>query len=375
MISGTFYIFTYGCQMNKNDSELMAGILTEECLLQQTDKADQADYLIFNSCAVRENAETRVFGRIREFAGRRKKQKSSQKIILAGCIPQYEKNNIFKKHPYIDYIVGVNSIEFLPQLLSSNTERISLSVNKDTNFVFKNILRDSRKQAWIPIMFGCDNFCSYCIVPYTRGREKSRKKEDIFKEIESLHSSKYTEIFLLGQNVNSYGKNLYMDYDFTDLLTDIHKYSHISKIDFLTSHPKDISEKLIRIIAKSPKINKEIHFPLQAGDNEILKKMNRGYSYEQYKNLVLLIKKIIPDVKISTDLIVGFPGETEKQFQNTVKAVQELGFYRVNTAAFSPRKGTKAAEMDKQIDEKTRHTRLLLLQKAVDEYAFSKNTG
>ncbi|OGI10689.1 MAG: tRNA (N6-isopentenyl adenosine(37)-C2)-methylthiotransferase MiaB [Candidatus Margulisbacteria bacterium GWF2_35_9] len=375
MAKKSFYIFTYGCQMNKNDSEIMAGMLINECNYDQSAKPDKADILIFNTCAVRNKAEQRAFSRIREFNGLRKKNKSQQLLILAGCIPQYEKENIFKEFPYLDLVIGTNTLEFLPQYLLNKQAKntIKIEESKNTKQSATQILRSSKDQAWIPIMYGCNNFCSYCIVPHTRGREVSRKKEEILTEIEKLKAGSYKEIVLLGQNVNSYGANLYTDYDFADLLEDVHRFDFLKTINFLTSHPKDISLKLIQTIARLPQIGREIHFPLQAGDDEILQKMNRGYTFNDYKKLTLLIQKWIPDAKISTDLIVGFPGETDDQFKNTIKAVKELGFFRVNTAAYSPRKGTAAASMENQHSEKIKHERLLLLLEAVSKYAFNKD--
>jgi len=361
--------------MNKNDSEIMAGILTNECNYVEIEKPDIADVLIFNTCAIRNKAEQRAFSRIREFNAIRKKNKTNQLLILAGCIPQYEKENIFKDFPYLDLVIGTNTLEFLPQFLNNDQDKqtINIQESKDTKHTSKQILRNSRNQAWIPITYGCNNFCTYCIVPHTRGREVSQKKEEILNEIAALKNSKYKEIVLLGQNVNSYGAGLYTDYDFADLLADVHAFDFLDKIDFLTSHPKDISLKLIKTISKLPRIGREIHFPIQAGDDEILKRMNRGYTSNDYKKLVQLIREWIPDAKISTDLIVGFPGETDEQFQNTIKVVKDLGFSRINTAAYSPRKGTAAAEMKDQISDKLKHERLLILQETVQKYAFNKD--
>lgn len=365
----TFYIFTYGCQMNKNDSEILAGLLSEEMDFSLAENPDDANVLIFNSCAVRRKAETRLFSRIQEFASLRKKHNRDQIIVLAGCVPQYEKEDIKERIPFVDYFIGPNSIDSLPKLLKSTIKSaLLLNNNRNLEVAYDTTMRSKTDQAWISIMYGCNNFCSYCIVPYTRGREVSRPKENIFKEIKSLPNS-YKKIILLGQNVNSYGKGLYDNYDFADLLNDISKLENIQWLSFLTSHPKDISEKLIKTIANITKCDKEIHFPIQSGDNEILKLMNRGYSREQYYSIVKILRTYIPDIKISTDLIVGFPGETEEQFQNTINAVKELNFYRINTAAYSPRKGTKAESMSPQLSEELKHKRLLELQSIVDIYA------
>lgn len=335
-----------------------------------------ADILIFNSCAVRATAENRLFARIQELAGRRRKAKRPVTMVLAGCIPQYEKESIIKEHPYIDFVVGANSLEFLPELLlhdgrhDSSFPRIKISDNKDTTLININPKRTPLDQAFVPIMFGCDNFCSYCIVPFTRGREVSRTKQSILEEIHALAGSSFQKVLLLGQNVNSYGQGLYADYDFADLLQEIHSLSFINKIDFLTSHPKDMSDKLIATIAELPKMGKEIHVPLQAGDDIILKAMNRGYRYADYVQLVSKIRKTIPSAHISTDIIVGFPGETQKQFEASINAVKTLGFHRVISSAYSPRKGTTAANMSDQIKDSVKRTRLLELQRVVQEYSF-----
>ena len=373
IVPNSFHIFTYGCQMNKNDSEIMAGILIHDVGMVECEDPEKASLLIFNTCAVRANAENRALARLREFNGKRKKNKLSQKLVLAGCVPQYEQAEILKKLPFLDFVIGTNTLEYLPQLLAEKTSssRILLEPNKDASKSAQHVYRESRHHSWIPIMYGCDNYCSYCIVPYTRGRETSRPKEEILKEVEALKDTNYHEVMLLGQNVNSYGKQLYSDYDFADLLAEVAQFEHITMIDFLTSHPKDITDKLIEVIATTPKIGREIHFPLQAGDNEILAQMNRGYTYEAYKALVEKIRSRIPEARIATDIIVGFPGETEEQFQNSIRAIQEIKFHRVISSAYSPRKGTAAASMTNQIDEKTKHRRLLELQAVVKQFAFS----
>ncbi len=361
--------------MNKNDSEQMTSLMLQNDQYVEAKSLENADILIFNSCAVRETAENRMFARMKDLVGRRKKAKKAVTLVLAGCVPQYEKESLLKAHPYIDIIVGANSMEYLPSLLDHNsqTPQIMIKKNKDTSIIKSSPKRTPFDQAFIPIMFGCDNFCSYCIVPYTRGREVSRTKESILEEINALAGSGYKKLLLLGQNVNSYGQSLYSHYDFADLLVDIHETPFIDEIDFMTSHPKDMSDKLISTLARLPKMGKEIHCPLQAGDDELLLAMNRHYSVADYIKLVTKIRKEIPDALISTDLIVGFPGETEAQFQNTVHAVKTLGFHRVIAASYSPRKGTAAANLPNQIAEKTKKRRLLELQKAVQQYAFGKH--
>ncbi len=361
--------------MNKNDSEQMTTLMLQDDQYIESESLADADILIFNSCAVREMAENRMYARMKDLVGRRKKAKKDLTLVLAGCIPQYEKESLLKAHPYIDVIIGANSIEYLPALLGHNTQtpRIKITENKDPAIIKANPKRTPFDQAFIPIMFGCDNFCSYCIVPYTRGREVSRTKESILEEINALEGSGYKKLLLLGQNVNSYGHNLYEDYSFADLLVDIHRIPFIEKIDFMTSHPKDMSDKLISTLADLPKMGKEIHCPLQAGDNEILRDMNRHYTVEDFTLLVEKIRKAIPNALISTDLIVGFPGESEAQFQNTIKVVKTLGFHRVIAAAYSPRKGTAAVDLPDQIEDTVKKRRLSDLQKIVQQYAFGKH--
>lgn len=370
-----FYIFTFGCQMNKSDSEILTGILLAFGYLP-VDDPNLANILIFNTCAVRDNAENRAFSRMREFNSLRKKNNKQQVIVVTGCVPQYEKDELLKKYPFIDIVVGANSYEYLVEILkdwSKNQEPvIKLEENKDVLSRVEHIERDKHfDQAFLPIMYGCDNYCSYCIVPYTRGHEVSRKKEDIFDTLEQIGKSGYKKVLLLGQNVNSYGKGLYLDYFFPNLLQDVlERFSWIEQLDFLTSHPKDITEELIEVIARNSKIGREIHFPIQHGDNRILKLMNRGYTVEQYKEKVKSLRAKVAGVKISTDLIVGFPSETEAEFNNMLEVVKEIGFFRVNTAAYSPRKGTKAANMKEQIDTSIKKTRLNKLNEIIKAFAF-----
>lgn len=371
----SFHILTFGCQMNKSDSEILSGSLLSAGYVS-IDDPHLSNILIFNTCAVRGNAENRAFARMREFNSLRKKKNRDQLIVVSGCVPQYEKDELLKKYPFIDIIVGANSYEYLLEILSEWNKKkgavIKLIDDKDPEKPIKHIERDKNfDQAFLPIMYGCNNFCSYCIVPFTRGREVSRTKEDIFLSIEELLTLSYKKLLLLGQNVNSYGQGLYEDYDFADLLQDILlKFDWLEKVDFLTSHPKDITDKLIEVIAKNNKIGREIHFPIQHGDERILKLMNRGYTVQQYKEKVRKLREKVPGVRISTDLIVGFPGETEEEFTNMVNIVKELGFFRVISAVYSPRKGTKAAEMSEQVDIKIKKRRLSELNQAVKDYAF-----
>lgn len=393
----SYFIYTYGCQMNKNDSEIVSSIL-EGLGYTPAESYKDADLILLNTCSVREKAELKAYGRLGELKYFKETSKPDLIIGIIGCMPQYQKEEVFKKAPYVDFVIGTLNVYHLPQILErikqgerqvieildnrgqrsevrSFVSRVPGHVPRATSHElldkydnWTNPKRQSKYQAWISIMYGCDNFCSYCIVPYTRGREISRPKEEIFDEIKNLNNNIYKDIVLLGQNVNSYGKNLYKDYDFSNLLIDICKVENIENIEFLTSHPKDMSDKLIETISKNKKIKQSIHLPLQSGDNYILKMMNRGYTYEDYKNLYNKIIKIMPDAEISTDLIAGFPGETDEMFQNTINAVKELKFSRVNTAAFSPRPKTKAENMPNQLPKPVRYKRLQELMKTTDHF-------
>jgi len=321
-----YYIVTYGCQMNESDSERLAVKLEKEKYLP-TKGINSADLVVINVCSVRQSAVNRVYSKIKKI--RQENQKA--KIILTGCLLKKDYQRFEQLADGIWPIVGLG----------------------------QKVKRLAQKEALIPIMTGCNNFCSYCAVPYTRGREKSRPAREIFREIESLVTRGQRKIMLLGQNVNSYqsGKT-----DFPKLLEKISQIEGNFEIRFMTSHPKDFSDELIEVIAQSKKISREIHLPVQSGDNQILKKMNRGYTVSQYKNLIKKIRKTIPNVKISTDLIVGFPTETEKQFQSTVKLAKEMNFFQIYAAAYSPRSGAAAAKLKDDVgsQEKKRRKKVIL---------------
>lgn len=341
-MKGFYHIVTFGCQMNKNDSEHIAGMLTLDGY-QPCKEPAAANILVFNTCAVRDRAERRVYGQVAHYGAMRKKQQLNMKIFLAGCMPAYKKAELKKELPYLDGFIEIEEARQYPAL------------------------RQESSTAWISIMYGCNNFCSYCIVPYTRGREKSRSEQDIIEEIGQLELAKYDYLCLLGQNVNSYcGQNG----GFPALLARIIKeFPVLRRIGFLTSHPKDMSEELIELISSEPKIDRELHFPIQHMNNRILKLMNRGYTYEQYVELVEKIRARVPNVKISTDLIVGFPSETEEEFRELLTGVQKIGFYRVITAAYSIRSGTKAADLPGMLDEETKNRRLKELNAVVKNKA------
>jgi len=341
-MSKTYHIITFGCQMNKNDSEHIAGMF-EFNGYKHAEKTEDANIVIFNTCSVRDKAERRVYGQLAALEHLRKQKNLDLEIYLAGCMPAYDQKNILSKAPYIKGFIDLEEARGYPAK------------------------RASAQQAWISIMYGCNNFCSYCIVPFTRGKERFRPSEKILKEISQVDSSRYPELMLLGQNVNSYKDK---GRTFAQLLEKIClDFPVFKKISFLTSHPKDISPSLIESIAKYSQIDRELHFPLQAGSDHILKLMNRKYTFRHYQEIVARLRNSIPDIKISTDLIVGFPGETEADFQETVRAVKELGFYRINTAAYSARKGTKAESFSEQVTETVKKKRLNLLNQTVKTFA------
>ncbi len=325
-----YHIITYGCQMNESDSERLAAKL-ENKNYKFAEKIETADLIVINICSVRQSAIDRVYSKIKKI----RSINSKAKIVLTGCILQKDKKQ-FKEQ--VDEISPI------------------ISFKAETKYLPRTRQGKLLQYAFVPIMTGCNNFCSYCAVPYTRGREKSRPADEIIKEIKKLIKKRYEEITLLGQNVNSY------EFGFPQLLKSISQIQGKFKIKFMTSHPKDMSNELIKTIAENKKISKEIHLPIQSGDNTILKKMNRGYTVGDYKKLIKKIYKAIPRATISTDIIVGFPGETKKQFENTVKLVKKMNFKQIYTAIYSPRFGTVASKLKDDIpaDEKKRRKRVIL---------------
>ncbi|WP_339063132.1 tRNA (N6-isopentenyl adenosine(37)-C2)-methylthiotransferase MiaB [Tepidibacillus marianensis] len=374
---GKFYMIkTYGCQMNSHDSETMAGIL-EEMGYQPTDEEGSADVILFNTCAIRENAEDKVFGEL----GRLKHLKLEKPDIIlgvAGCMSQEEKvvNRILRSYHHVDLIFGTHNIHRIPTLLRDalfNKEKVIEVWSKEGDVIehLPKVRQDGLK-AWVNIMYGCDKFCTYCIVPYTRGKERSRKPEDVIAEVRELARRGYKEITLLGQNVNAFGKDLESDYTFGDLLDDLRKID-IPRIRFTTSHPKDFDDHLIEVLAKRGNLVEHIHLPFQSGNSEVLKSMARKYTREDYLKLINKIHKAIPEVVLTTDIIVGFPGETEEQFQDTLSLVAEVEFDAAYTFIYSPREGTPAAEMKDDITEKIKKERLQQLMNLQNEISLNKN--
>ncbi|OEG00181.1 tRNA (N6-isopentenyl adenosine(37)-C2)-methylthiotransferase MiaB [Vulcanibacillus modesticaldus] len=374
---GKYYLIrTYGCQMNLNDSETMAGIL-EAMGYQATEDEKQADIILFNTCAVRENAEDKVFGEL----GRLKYLKLEKPNLIlgvAGCMSQEEKvvSTILKSYHHIDLIFGTHNIHRLPTLLRDalfNKEMVVEVWSTEGDIIERMPkVRSDGLKAWVNIMYGCDKFCTYCIVPYTRGKERSRRPEDIINEVRELARQGYKEVTLLGQNVNAYGKDLDIDYGFGDLLDDLRKID-IPRIRFTTSHPRDFDDHLIEVLANKGNLVEHIHLPVQSGNSEVLKKMARKYTREQYLELVNKIKRAIPDVVLTTDIIVGFPGETEEQFKDTLSLVEEVGFDSAFTFIYSPREGTPAAIMEDDISEETKKERLQRLMDLQNRISREKN--
>lgn len=370
-----YCILTYGCQMNVHDSENIAAIM-EDMQYTKTDDMQDADIIVINTCAIRENAHNKVMGNL----GRIKHLKEKKDIItvFCGCMAQEEgiSKELTSKYKWIDIIMGTHNIHKLPIYLEEimKNKKQEVNVYSIEGDVYEGIpvKRDSKYKAWVNIMYGCDKFCTYCIVPYTRGKERSRKLEDIVKEVEGLVKEGYKEVTLLGQNVNAYGKDLKLGYDMADLLESVSK-TGIPRIRFITSHPWDFTDKMIEIIAKYDNIMPYIHLPIQSGSDRVLKQMNRRYTKEEYITLFNKIKEMIPNASISTDIIVGFPNETDEDFQETLDIVNLLKFDLAYTFIYSPREGTPASKIKDTISLETKKKRLAELNKLVNKYALLNN--
>ncbi len=363
-----FFIETYGCQMNVHDSERLKGMLTAMGYEPACEKKE-ADVIIFNTCCVRENAELRVYGNVGALRVL-KEQKPWIKIGICGCMMQQEQvvSAIKKKFPFVDMVFGSHNTYVLPKLLYSclMDNKPNYCVLDEPELLVEDIpiKRDSDFSAWITVMYGCNNFCSYCIVPYVRGRERSRKSEDIIKEAAELVKNGCKEITLLGQNVNSYGKDC-GEISFAQLLRKLDEIEGLERIGFMTSHPKDCSDELIQAIADCKKVSRQLHLPVQSGSDRILKQMNRKYTSGDYLALIDKVKKAVPDVALTTDLIVGFPGETEEDFLQTLDLYKAVGYASSYTFIYSKRNGTPAAKMEQQISlevKKERLARLIAVQ-------------
>ncbi len=372
-----YLISTFGCQMNEHDSEKIAWIL-DGMGYELTNNREEADLIIFNTCAVRKSAEERVFGQLGELKALKRKNPD---LILSvcGCMMQREdiREVVTSKYRHVDIIFGTNNIHKLPQLISRHYETGKTIIDIDEeNREIEESIDANRKysyKAFVNITYGCNNFCTYCIVPYTRGRERSRNPESIIAEIEDLAKNGCKEVTLLGQNVNSYGKTLDSNYSFADLLKDVNNIEGIERIRFMTSHPKDISDDVISCYATLDKLCEHLHLPIQSGSNKILKAMNRKYSREDYLTIIKKVKNVLPDIAITTDIIVGFPGETEEDFEETLDIVKKVQYDSAFTFLYSIREGTKAATMENQVPDDVKHERFQRLLDTLYPIGLEKN--
>ena len=368
------YVETYGCQQNEADSEKLRGYLTQ-CGYAIAQEAEGADVVIMNTCAIREHAEQRVFGNLGALT-HTKKRHPAQKIFLCGCMAGEQKvsDRIKKSYPFVDGVFSTHHLWQFPEILWNvlNRKKRQFYVQDEPGSISEGIpqVRDNTLKAWVSIMYGCNNFCTYCIVPYVRGRERSRKKEDILAECRDLIARGYKDITLLGQNVNSYGKDLQENVDFSDLLAEIAAIEGEFLIRFMTSHPRDAGKKLFDTMAANPKIAKQLHLPFQSGSSRVLKAMNRHYDREKYLELVNYAKSVMPGLVLTSDVIVGFPGETEEEFEETISLIEQVRYDSLFTFIFSPRTGTPAASMDDPTpkEEKSRRfDKLCAVQNSISE--------
>ncbi len=367
-----YFLRTYGCQMNVHDSEAIRSYL-ESLGLTNTENIEEANVVVLNTCAIRENARDKVIG----FLGKckyLKKNRDDFKIVLAGCMSEQPDfvDDILKNHKYIDIIIGTHNIYELPKLLMQEFKKQVIEVYSNSDEIVEGMHyeRDSKISAWVNIMYGCDKFCTYCIVPYTRGRERSRKLESIIEEVNDLKNKGYKEVTLLGQNVNAYGKDI--GETFSHLLECVAK-TNIERIRFVTSHPWNFTDEMINVIAKYKNIMPYIHLPIQSGSDEILKRMNRRYTKKEYLELFHKMKEKIPGIAITTDIIVGFPNETRENFEETLDVVKTCEFDGAFTFIFSKREGTPAAKMEDTISQEEKEERLQELNKLVNYYSNKSN--
>ena len=372
---------TFGCQMNARDSEKLAGVLERIGYVETED--ENADFVIYNTCTVRENANLRVYGRL-GYLHSLKKKNPHMMIALCGCMMQESQvvEKLKKSYSFVNLIFGTHNIYKFAELVVSAllSDRMVIDIWKDTDKIVEDLPTERKYpfKSGVNIMFGCNNFCSYCIVPYVRGRERSRNPKDIIREIERLVADGVVEVMLLGQNVNSYGKNLEEPMTFAQLLQEVEKIEGLERIRFMTSHPKDLSDELIEVMKNSKKICRHIHLPLQSGSSRILKLMNRRYDKEKYLDLVRKIREAMPDISLTTDIIVGFPGETEEDFLETMDVVEKVRYDSAFTFIYSKRTGTPAAVMEDQVPEdvvKDRFDRLLKKVQEIGREMSSRDTG
>ena len=378
--SKKYNIVTFGCQMNKADSERMAGIL-EEMDFQWTELPENADLVLYNTCTIRDNAEQKVYSYLGRQA-KRKQEDPNLTLVVAGCVAQQEGEKLLRRVPELDLVMGPQHANRLQDLLGQVFDGNQVVATEPVQ-IMEDITkprRDSSVTAWVNIIYGCNERCSYCVVPNVRGTEQSRTPEAILAEMQELGKQGYKEITLLGQNIDAYGRDLpgstpegRHKHTLTDLLYYVHDVPGVERIRFATSHPRYFTERLIKACQELPKVCEHFHIPFQSGDNEILKAMKRGYTHEKYRRIIDTIRHYMPDAAISADAIVGFPGETEEQFQNTLKLTEDIGFDMLNTAAYSPRPGTPAAVWDNQLSESVKSDRLQRLNHLVAISAESRS--
>lgn len=377
----TFHITTFGCQMNEHDSETLAGMLIEKGYVPAAERKD-ANIVIFNTCSIRENADKRFFGTLGQLKRRKTEQRENFTVCVCGCMMQQQHiiDTIKAKYPWVDVIFGTHNLHQLPELLDNlyREKHKQLAIWEEGGEIVEGLpaKRLFKHKAFVNIMYGCNNFCTYCIVPYTRGRERSRAAEDILKEVQALAADGVKEITLLGQNVNSYkgiSRENSEKTDFTDLIYMLSEVDGIERIRFMTSHPKDISDKLIAAYGKCEKLCHYIHLPVQAGSSKVLKEMNRHYTREDYLEIVRKLREVDPDIAISTDIIVGFPGETEEEFEETLTLCEEVRYDSAFTFLYSVRKGTPAEKFENQIPEEIKHERFNRLVDVINRISAEKN--
>lgn len=377
----TFHITTFGCQMNERDSETLAGMLIEKGYVPAAERKD-ANIVIFNTCSIRENADKRFFGTLGQLKRRKTEQRENFTVCVCGCMMQQQHiiDTIKAKYPWVDVIFGTHNLHQLPELLDNlyKEKHKQLAIWEEGGEIVEGLpaRRLFKHKAFVNIMYGCNNFCTYCIVPYTRGRERSRIPEDILKEVQALAADGVKEITLLGQNVNSYegiSRDSGEKTDFTDLIYMLSEVDGIERIRFMTSHPKDISDKLIAAYGKCEKLCHYIHLPVQAGSSKVLKEMNRHYTREDYLEIVRKLREVDPDIAISTDIIVGFPGETEEEFEETLTLCEEVRYDSAFTFLYSVRKGTPAEKFENQIPEEIKHERFNRLVDVINRISAEKN--
>ena len=372
-----FFIQTFGCQMNEHDSETIAGMLRTEGFTE-TENRERADIIVVNTCSIRENADNRFFGQLGSM--KKIKEENPEAIIaVCGCMMQQQHitDTIKEKYSWVDIIFGTMNIYKFPELLRNCLENrkkiISIYDAQEKIIEGLPVERKFRHKSFVNIMNGCNNFCTYCIVPYTRGRERSRMPEDIIREIRALADDGVKEVTLLGQNVNSYGNNCNFDCDFSELIYKINEIERIERIRFMTSHPKDLSDRLIRAFADCEKLCRHIHLPVQSGSTDVLRRMNRRYSKEDYLNLIEKIRTAVPNMAITTDIIVGFPGETEEDFEHTLDLAERVRYDSAFTFLYSIRTGTPAAKYEDQVSEEIKHARFDRLVEVINRITAEKN--